>query len=577
MANEGTTFTPETTSDTGHLARLAALQELLGDPEDDDNPVGNRAVLHADEREEVLHVGERLLEQFGLNAEFVPIPLGGRFSQVDQMIRLVRAVSRRDQALALGFAGTVLIASSNVWTAGNQSQQKWVADLLLSNGRIAAAYHELAHGGDFLSTELTATRDGDQFVLTGRKEVISNAARADAVVAFARTGSRPGARSHSQILVDMRTRVGGDVGHLPRFRSAGMRGVQLGGLDFQDWRVPADHLLGRAGDGLSTATRAFQITRTALPSLAAGGLDTALRTAVTFAQQRRLGARAVADLPYARANIVNAFVDLLICDAFSTVAARALHLLPKQTTLFSSAVKYLVPQLLLSAMRRLSTLLGASFYVRDGRFGIFQKHLRDLAPAAFAHIAPAACLAAIVPQLSSIARRSWAQPESADPLLFRLNAGLPALPFDQLVRSANGRDHLSSTLLADRESLMTAAGGEPELRDAINWWSAELEAIREDCDRHSVAGGGFPTTAAYDLAARYARLLAASACINVWRYADPTDTFMSEPTWVNAALIRLASGRLESGTTTAHVERLWPELLRRHTGRRTFDIYGSAL
>jgi hypothetical protein len=225
----------------------------------------------------------------------------------------------------------------------------------------------------------------------------------------------------------------------------------------------------------------------------------------------------------------------------------------------------------------LSTLLGASFYVREGRFGIFQKHLRDMAPASFAHIPPAACLAALVPQLLSVARRSWAHPESADPLLFRLNAGLPALPFDQLVRTANGRDHLSSTLLADRESLMTAAGGEPELADAITWWSAELEAIRQACDEHSTAGGRFPTTAGYDLAARYAGLLAASACINVWRYADPVDSLVSEPAWVHAALVRLASGRLESGAGTAHVERLWPELLRRHTDQRTFDIYGSAL
>ncbi|MDT4999519.1 MAG: hypothetical protein QOK12_1624, partial [Mycobacterium sp.] len=72
MATESTNFPPDTISEPDHLARLAALQELLGEPDDCDNPVGNRAVLCADEQEEILHAGERLLEQFGLNAEFVP-------------------------------------------------------------------------------------------------------------------------------------------------------------------------------------------------------------------------------------------------------------------------------------------------------------------------------------------------------------------------------------------------------------------------------------------------------------------------------------------------------------------------
>ncbi|MBQ1026049.1 acyl-CoA dehydrogenase family protein [Micromonospora sp. C95] len=552
--------------------RLDALRVALGDPAEADNPVGNAAALAVDERGEAFVAGERLLDAFGFPAEFVPAHLGGRLTRLDHMIHIARTVGRRDLALAFGYSGSTFIASTNVWTAGSPAQQRAVADLVLGGGRVAAGYHELAHGNDVARAELSARRAGDTLVLDGRKEVISNLARADLLVLYARTGTPLGPRSHSLLLVDL-TAATGDTALrlLPRFRSAGMRSVQLGGIEFDGYRLPAGHVLGRFGDGVLTATRAFQVTRTALPAIACAGLDGALREAMSLATSRHLGRGVIADLPQVRRLLVDAFVDLLVCDAFTTVGARALHLLPQQTTIVSSAIKYLVPHLLLRAVRSLSTLLGSTFYVRNGRHGMFQKHLRDLAPAGFGHMAPKASLAMLVPQMQQLVRRGWSTPEPADPLLFRLSHDLPDLRYHQLAMSSNGRDALGGTLLAESDAILAAAAGDAELRRVIGAHLADFAALRRTvADLPAGRNGPLPASS-YDLADRYSRLLAASACIGVWRGSDGR-SFLGSPQWLTAALSRLTVQYRPGRDVDQRTASLWPELHSRHVAMRTFDL-----
>jgi alkylation response protein AidB-like acyl-CoA dehydrogenase len=371
--------------DPGTTVAVAALETRFGDPWDDANPLGFAACLAADERAELVPAGERVLDEYGLGAEFVPTRHGGRLSRMDRLIEVMRAVYRRDPCLGLGYGASTLMAAVNVWTSGSARQQADVAQLLLGNGKLACAYHELAHGNDLSRAELAATGRGDRLVLNGRKEVVANIDRAAAMVVFARTGPAGSGRGHSQLLLRRADLPAGSVRDLPRFHTVGMRGVPLGGIEFLDCPVGTDTVLGAPGRGLETALRSFQLTRIALPGMVVGILDTALRISVRYARGRRLYGAPVAEMSRSRAVLADAFADLLVCDAFCAIAARAVHLLPTQAVLYASAVKYLVPKLVIAAVTRLSDLLGASFYLRDGEFGMLQKLMRDVAPSSFGH------------------------------------------------------------------------------------------------------------------------------------------------------------------------------------------------
>ena len=518
------------------LSAADVVDRAFGDPWAQGNPVGFDALLAADERQEMSAAGEALLDDIGLAAEFVPVQLGGRFTQVDRFAEVMRAVFRHDPCLGLGYGFSSFIAAVNVWAAGNSDQQANVAGLLLSGRKVASAYHELDHGNDFSRAEFAAEPAAAGWQLTGRKEVVTNCQRAAALVLFTRTSPEPGSRSHSQFLLPKDIVPAGTMRYLPRFPSAGMRGVPLGGVEFTGCPVPAGTLLGRPGQGIETALCSFQLTRSTLPAMLAGSVDTGLRAALVAATDRRLYGQAVADLPYVRDVLAGAFADLLIADSFCTVVTRALHLLPTETPVFASAVKYLGSRLLMDAMNALATVLGAQSYLRDGPCAIFQKHARDLAPAGFGHASRSACLVTILPQLPRLARRAWFASEPAPATLARIGGRLPPLEFERLVAGGPATDSLAGSLA--ELGARRVSGPVDRLTTRL---TAELTSLRDLCAALAPRDLTIDASpAARELAARYSIVLAAASCLAVWWHnRDDLDGFGREEAWLTAALHRL--------------------------------------
>lgn len=556
------------------MTEVSTVDYLLGDPHDADNPLGFAAVLDADERGELLAAGERMLAEYGLNAEFVPRSLGGRFDGADRFMRLMRGIFRRDCTLGIGYGVTSFIAAAPVWTSGSAWHREWLAKLLLGNGRVAAGYTELAHGADFTRTEFQASPRGGDLVLAGSKQLINNVSRAEALVLFARTDDRPGARGHSHLLVDLTEAPADRFRFLPRFRTSGVRGCLLSGVEFTDCPVPSGSVVGEPGEGMETVLRAFQVTRGVLPGMVIGALDTQLRLAVRFARGRRLYGRPIAELPQVRATLVGAFLDLLTADCLATVVARALHLLPAQVGCYAAAVKHLVPALLREANASLSVVLGAGGYLREGPHAMFQKNVRDMPVVSLAHASSAACLATLVPALPSLARRAWPAGEQPPAKLFRLADPLPELRFDELTLAAPGQDGLSAVLAA------MPASGDQDLDRCAAAFVAELRDLTERCTRLAprhrtvVAGRG-----SFDLADRYTAVLAANACAGVWRHNQDQKGFLADPGWLTGVLWRLAGrlGRVSGPLPEPVATRLYEELLARHDGALGFDLTAPAL
>ncbi|WP_406217944.1 acyl-CoA dehydrogenase family protein [Streptomyces canus] len=568
------------------LDRVAALEALLGDPDDAANPLGLRAVLDADERGELLAAGEEALAGFGLGAEFVPVEFGGRFARADRFALLMRSLFRRDASLAIGHGVTSFIAGLPVWADGSDEQRRRVAGLLRGGGRVVAAYTELDHGSDFARIALTARpAPGGGYLLDGGKQLVNNIGRAEAAVLFARTDERPGSRGHSHLLVGLDSPT---VDRSARYPTSGVRGCLLGGADFTDTPVPAAALLGEEGGAMETVLKVFQVTRCVLPGMVVGLGDRQLRTVLSFAGERQLYGGPVSALPLARATLTGAFVDLLICDALAMVAARTLHLAPQEASVRSAAVKYLVPKLLQDSSYRLGVLLGARSYVREGPYAGFQKTARDLPVVALAHASGAVCLSNIVPQLPRLADRAWRPAPSGtrqpyDDSLFRLHDPLPALDLGRLELTARGADGLAALLPEFADDLARRGPGHVELAALATEFAGHLGDLADRAgalppqDRTPLAG-----RRAFLLAERYALLLAAAACLGVWRAAaeDPAgDPFLADPRWAGAALHRLAErlGPRRDPLPESAVDALFAELSARHEAACTFDLFRTRL
>jgi alkylation response protein AidB-like acyl-CoA dehydrogenase len=136
-------------------------------------------------------------------------------------------------------------------------------------------------GSDPASMRTTAVRDGDEWVINGQKNWITNATIADFYVVFAKTDRESG--RISAFIVE-KEREGFDPG--PLEHKLGIRGSPTGSPSFDDVRVPAENLVGEEGRGLSVALATLERTRLGAAAQAVGIAQGATDYANAYSKER---------------------------------------------------------------------------------------------------------------------------------------------------------------------------------------------------------------------------------------------------------------------------------------------------
>ncbi|MGA6175082.1 acyl-CoA dehydrogenase [Streptomyces sp. NPDC012600] len=569
--------------------RIDALERSFGPLDDPANPLGGAAFVAADTAGAMPPGAEAVLDAHGLNAEFVPAALGGRLRRMDELGRVLRPVFRRDASLGFGYGLNCFFAAVPVWTAGDDGQRRFIASLLLGGDRVAVARHGVAHGNDFVRDELTARAAPDGgLLIDGSKTGIANASRARGLVVFARTGEPGHPRAHSVLLLDRAALPPDRVSDLGRRATSGMRSAEFGGLRLDDCPAPATALVGSEGDGYELSLRSSLVIRGLIPSIVLAGGDTALRTVAAFAARPRPGGRSSLDVQHVRDVLTGALLDLLIIDCLALVATRALHLLPRQMSVYSAAAAYLAPKLTAETMDEMSAVLGEATFAEEGAYGMFQKQLRDLPVTSLGHSGSAGRQVSILPQLPFFAQHAWFADPEAPAGLFRLHDALPPLDLSQPALLGDG-DPLAATLVASTDlfedtHLPRRGRDAGALRFLIRAFTIELDDLRKAFgeigfgDRRLLA-----SPHSLGLADRYTLVLAAAACLGVWREQQnagaAADPFLADTAWPSAVLYRLGRrlGLALPDRPAAAEQRALAEVLARLRGRRSYDLYASPL
>ncbi|HEX2680753.1 MAG TPA: acyl-CoA dehydrogenase family protein, partial [Candidatus Dormibacteraeota bacterium] len=104
------------------------LELALGDPFDPEGAVSFRRLVEHDEREEAPSEAFDALREWGAWSYLVPQTWGGRLTNFEEVLALVRVVSRRDLVLTTGLGSTAL-AAIPIWAWGDEDQRRQVAGL----------------------------------------------------------------------------------------------------------------------------------------------------------------------------------------------------------------------------------------------------------------------------------------------------------------------------------------------------------------------------------------------------------------------------------------------------------------
>ena len=166
---------------------------------------------------------------------------------------------------------------------GNEEQKKkYLAGLLSGESIGLFAITEPDAGSDVAAMKTTAKRDGESYRLNGTKIWITNAAVADAGVIFAYTDRSQKHRGMSAFYADL-NQPGLSRRDLDKL---GAHASPTGELTFDNFRIPAENLIGREGDGFKICMRHLNHTRLSCAAGAVGLAKAAREAAISYANQR---------------------------------------------------------------------------------------------------------------------------------------------------------------------------------------------------------------------------------------------------------------------------------------------------
>jgi isovaleryl-CoA dehydrogenase len=159
---------------------------------------------------------------------------------------------------------------------------------VLSGEKIAGmGMSEPGAGTDVLGMTTTARRDGDHYVLNGRKAMITNAPEADLFFVYAKLDGRI-----TSFVVE-RTTPG--IAPQPKTPKMGMRASLLGEVMFDECRIPTANLLGEEGGGLTHMMRNLEIERLALAAISLGIADRCMEIMLRYANEREAFGKALGE------------------------------------------------------------------------------------------------------------------------------------------------------------------------------------------------------------------------------------------------------------------------------------------
>ncbi len=218
----------------------------------------------------------------GYTALEVPAEFGGiGLSRVD-IAALIEEMAIADGgfAVAISCAG---LGTKPVLIAGSEELKKDCCDRLLAGGLGAFALTEPMAGSDPGAGKTTAVKDGDSYVLNGRKCFITNAGVADFYCITALTDKAAGAKGMSMFYVPAGT-PGLSFGK--HENKMGIRLSQTGDVVLEDCRIPASYLVGKEGQGFGIAMKTLDQARTWMGCIAAGIAQRAMEEAIAYTKER---------------------------------------------------------------------------------------------------------------------------------------------------------------------------------------------------------------------------------------------------------------------------------------------------
>ncbi len=240
-------------------------------------------------------------------------------------------VARASASIGLSYGAHSNLCVNQIRRWANEEQKARYLPKLISGAHVGSlAMSEAGAGSDVVSMKLKAERKGDRYVLNGTKFWITNAAYADTLVVYAKTGE--GSRGITTFLIEKGFK-GFSIGQ--KLDKMGMRGSPTAELIFDECEVPEENVMGPLNGGVGVLMSGLDYERTVLAGIQLGIMQACLDVVLPYVRERKQFGTAIGSFQLMQAKIADMYVALNSARAYVYQVARACD--AGKTTRFDAA------------------------------------------------------------------------------------------------------------------------------------------------------------------------------------------------------------------------------------------------
>lgn len=236
-----------------------------------------------DEKEEFPWEIMKVLAQSDLFGLFIPEEFGGLGKGCLELGIAVEELSRACLGVSTSYAANALGTYPILLFGTDDQKKKYLPDIAAGKRLVAFGLTEANAGSDAAGIQTTAKLEGNEYVLNGTKQWITNGGEAEIYTIIAITDRAKGARGASAFIVEKGTQ-GFQFGK--KEKKMGIRASVTRELIFDHCRIPKENIIGKEGLGFIVAMKTLDNSRTGVGAQGVGVAQGAFEEAVKFARQR---------------------------------------------------------------------------------------------------------------------------------------------------------------------------------------------------------------------------------------------------------------------------------------------------
>lgn len=326
---------------------------------------------HKYDRNEEFNLGLfRKVGELGLLGITVPEQFGGAGLDALAATIVHEEMSASDPGFCLAYLAHSMLMVNNLAVNGSDEQRmKYLPKLSSGEWVGAMAMSEPAVGTDVMGMQTTAVKQGDKYILNGRKMWITNGTidenntPCDVVLVYAKTGEKNGRAQISTFLVEKGYK-GFAVGQKIKDK-LGMRGSNTAELVFENCEVPVANLIGAEGDSMLHMMRNLEIERLTLAAMSLGIARRSIEIMNRYATEREAFGKPLTFFGQVQKHIADSYAEYKAARAYVYETARKMRLDHEGNRLDSDGVKLVATTMGKNVADRAIQVLGGYGYVGE--------------------------------------------------------------------------------------------------------------------------------------------------------------------------------------------------------------------